>query len=655
MFCQQICRKLQFLSWVFTLTISQLVIIPTEISAQITPEIRKETKVFPVDLLIAGKDISTNVLVRSLSKEKSNHEYWLLPLDKVAQVLNLQVIPIDYQQLELRTPVHVVRVPTRELYNDPQLGLVVSLAKLQDLLAIATEVDDTNQTINLTPNWLASRRESLSNESLTLPPSPNVDINVISLNSVQKTISGEAFGGEWYVRTYQPDLLNTESIYVSEARYVLEKDYADYVVGIQPQSWLGGYQGNFLGFTTIQRWGFTPIATSDNILNYRHRLNSDSVGRTVRGKTTPGSVVKLTKVNSQNAIAETVANAEGEYSFYNVPSKPGNATYYQVLSYNPNNPDSPPLERKTIALVTVSEQLPEGASALLISGGVTQGFLEETEKFQTEIAYRYGLTEDLTMGINLGYSEIFRGVGELVYQPSNLPIQVSLSLLNSPDIEGWYLTSKVKLQPLSNLVLDFNSDRLTRNIALNWQATPQINLTINGNNHQSDWRGSVHLAYQNEYFAAISNIILDQQDEISWNITSRIGHFQLMYGDTPNRQNAELSYNLFRFANIGYGHWLFINHETYEFLKIYNNLTTIGWRYRSLPEADSEGFWEISCGYGVGNLGSGVILSVARELVPGLRLQLNYKTVSTLANDQALEFKIIPNFNIFSNSRQWQF
>lgn len=659
MFIQQICSKLQFLSWVVTLSISTLVVLPSQCYSETTAEINTQTEIFSYDLLIAGQDISTNILVRSLSQEKSNHNHWLLPLDRVAQVLNLQVIPVNEQQLELRSPAQVVRIPTRELDLDPQLGLVVSLAKLEDLLAINSEVNNNSQTINLTPQWLALRTETLASQSVNLPPSSPPEIDVISLNSRDNTILGKAFGGEWYVRTYQPDLFNPRSLYIQDARYTYQHDSADYLLGIQPQSWLGQYRGNFIGFTTIQRWGFKPIANASPYLNIRNRLQADQVGRTIMGTTTPETIVKLVRVNSTEEIASTVTNNRGVYRFDNIPTQPGQITQYQLLFYHQDNPE--PIEVKTITLNTMSHQLPRGASALLISGGITketnleQSLLGGIDDLQTEIAYRYGLTDDLTIAVNFGYHETWQGVGELLYQPTNFPLQVTLSLLNSPNIDGLYMTSQVRLQPVTNLIVDFNSDRLRRNIAFNWQALPSFNITVRGNNHENSWHNSLRLAYQKDSLATILTLDLNQQQEISWSVTSRLGHLQLSYAESPNRQQTELSYNLFQLANAGHGYWLFVHYEAYQFLDNDHHLTTIGWRYRSIPEADTQGFWEISCGYRVGNLGSGAIFTLAREFVPGLRLQLDYKTVSTLTNEGSFSIKIVPSFNIFTNSRQWEF
>jgi hypothetical protein len=493
---------------------------------------------------------------------------------------------------------------------------------------------------------------------VTPTPQLTPEIDLIALNS-QNTILGKAFGGEWYIRTYQPDLFNPTSVYVHDVKYSHQSDAVDYLLGIQPQSWLGQNRGNFLGFTTIQRWGFTPLASTGNYLSLLQRLQANQVARDINGKTTPGTIVKLLKPNSSEVIAQTVTTGTGDYHFENIPSLPGRVTQYQVAFYNLDNLE--PREVKTIKLTTMSNQLPIGASALLISGGVTQeialdqGFLGKIDDLQTEIGYRYGLTEDLTMGINLGYNDSIRAIGELLYQPTNLPVQITLAMLNSPDIDGFYLTSNLKLQPASNLIVDFNSDRLTRNIALNWQALPHLNLTLRGNNQQTNWSSSFRLAYEKEFLTTIATLQLNQEQDVSWSLTSRLGHFQFNYGDSPTHQQTELSYNLFQQSNVGHGYWLFINYEAYEFLETQNNLTTIGWRYRSTPELDSGGFWEVSCGYGVGTLGSGVILTLSRELVPGLRLQLDYKTVSTLANDGAFALKIVPNFDIFSNSRQWEF
>lgn len=659
MFGQQICKHLQFLSWVFTFSISSLVIFPNQVHSETTLEVQKQTTIFSMDLLVAGQNVSTDILVRSQSKEKSDQVDWLLPLDKVAQALNLQVIPLDEQQLELRSPAQITRISTQELKIDPQLGLVVSLDKLYNLLAINSEVNRVDNSINLTPKWLALRQELLANQTMDLPNQTINDLDVIAIKPTENLILGTAFGGDWHVRTYQPDLFDQRSLYLSEAEYLLQSESADYLIGLQPQSWLGGSRGRLLGLTTIQRWGFTPVTTDE--FNQRRRLQAEEIGRTIAGKSTPGMVVRLVKPGSTEAIAETSVSSNGDYRFENVPTLGGTITKYQLLFYPENATDQEPESVKTVSFATMSNQLPSGASALLITGGVTQemaldqSILGKTGNFQGLITYRYGLTEDLTFGINLGYDEELQGLGELFYQPGNIPLQLSLSLINSPLTPGWYATTNLNYQPLSNLSLNLNSDRLQRNIALNWQAFPNFNVSLRANNHKDEWRNHVRLSYQNQYLAAIASLEINQQEELLWSLTSRLGHFELIYSDRVISKSGELGYNIFNLANAGYGHWLFINYEDYQFQTSQSNLTTFGWRYRSTRDKDLGGFWEVGLGYGISSNGAGIVLSTAWELVPGLRLELNYQTVSARPNEHAFSFKLAPNFNIFSNSRQWQF
>ncbi|ELR97818.1 hypothetical protein [Gloeocapsa sp. PCC 73106] len=654
MFCQQICRQLQFLSWVFTLSISTLIVLPTQVHSETIVEVHKETELFAMGLLVAGQDISTHILVRSQSKEKSNYTDWLLPLDQVAQALNLQVIPVDEQQLELRSPAQVTRIPTQELQIDPQLGLVVSLGKLQNLLAVNSEVNQTSNSINLTPQWLALRQETLASKSVSLPNQLSSNINNIAIKATENMILGKAFGGDWSLRTYQPDIFDQRSLYLYEAEYLHQSQSSDYLIGLQPQSWLGG-RGRFLGLTTIQRWGFSPVIA--NNFDHRQRLQADQIGRTITGQTTPGTIVKLARLDSDEAIAETIAGIHGDYRFEDVPTFGGKITKYKLLFYSQDEP----AEVKIVAFATMSNQLPLGASALLISGGIeqtlgiNQGFLGEMGDFQGGITYRHGLTEDLTVGLSLGYDEAFQGLGELLYQPAHLPLQVSLSLLNSPITPGWYAKGNIQYQPLSNLTLNFSSDRLERNIVFNWQAFPRFNVNLRGKNYEHDWQTLVRLSYQNDYFATIATVELNQKEELLWNFTSRIGHLELVYSDQAVFQRAELNYNLSRLANAGYGHWLVVNHENRESPESHNHLTIFGWRYRSPRNKDLGGYWEVGLGYGLGSTGSGLVLSTAWELTPGLRLELQYKTVSTQLDDNALSFKLAPSFDLFSNSRQWRF
>lgn len=675
---QKGCRNLQFWLGALTFTFSTLIVTPTQaqLSLEKQLEIQKQSNILPMELLVAGNSGNIPVLVRAKQQEMGERKDWLLPLDTVAQALNLQVIPRpENQELELRSPAKNIILARSNLEVDPDLGTVVSLEKLQEILKVESQVNQVENTINLIPRWLAFRQQNLRATTVKLERTPDLNVEIDLINSQSNltplsdlnyshnlTAMGSAFGGKWHIRTYQGDLLDQRSLHLREGQYLYQTENSDYIIGLQPRSLLNQGSGQFFGLTTIQRWGFAPNNTNQRNFNYFDRLQPSKIGRRITGKTEPGIVVHLVKPGEKEAIATTQADENGDYRFDSVPAPQGKITQYQLLFYSEAEATEPQAVKKVV-LTTMAEQMPAGASILILSGGTAHemspdaGFLGKMGDWEGGVSYSLGVTEDLTMGIKAGYNQVFDGLGELLYQPAEFPVQIHLSLRNSqdPNHEGWQLNSKIKYQPLSNLSLDFSSDRLQYKMALNWEAFPGFNIWLQGNQVQQKWRTNLRLGYENEYLAAIATAELNGDQELSWSITSRLGQLQLAYQDQPHRKQAELSYNFSNLANVGQGHWVFLNHQYYQHLESFEQMTIVGWRYRSSTEETSGGFWEFSLGYGFASTGNGVTLSLARQLVPGLRLQLDYKTLSLNQNDSAIQLKIVPNFDIFSGSREWEF
>ena len=84
--------------------------------------------------------------------------------------------------------------------------------------------------------------------------------------------------------------------------------------------------------------------------------------------------------------------------------------------------------------------LPKGASVLTLSTGFRrkregQEFIGEFRNFGGGVAYRLGVLEDITLGIDIFNEgeafEAFRSLGEVFYQPAKIPLRVSASALSA--------------------------------------------------------------------------------------------------------------------------------------------------------------------------------------------------------------------------------
>ena len=109
------------------------------------------------------------------------------------------------------------------------------------------------------------------------------------------------FGGSWYIRTNQPTLSDRKTWNINEAQYLRQTLTSDYVLGSHPTFWRN-QGGQFLGVTTVQRFGYTPLETVGSGFSPSQRMQSNQIGRTISGEAAPGTLVQLTLEHTPNTI-----------------------------------------------------------------------------------------------------------------------------------------------------------------------------------------------------------------------------------------------------------------------------------------------------------------------------------------------------------------
>ena len=127
-----------------------------------------------------------------------------------------------------------------------------------------------------------------------------------------------------------------------------------------------------MGFTSIQRQGFVPPQPfGGGSSDPRQRLQADAIGRTIAGKAEPGTLVRLVQGFSDRIIAEILVDSSGIYRFENIKSE---INFWQiiiaVLLYPQGRLTAQP-EIQQANFSTVPGQLPAGASALIVSSGLS--------------------------------------------------------------------------------------------------------------------------------------------------------------------------------------------------------------------------------------------------------------------------------------------
>ena len=629
--------------------------------------------VFPVGVNVGERSVNFGVLVRGRENgsEAVNFADWLVPFDVVVEALKLKVTALENGQLEFRSTSIVARIDSKVLITDPQLGLVFSIKQIQTLLGVPAKFDINEYAIAFNP----SQTESLPGQAKLIPTpvqleglprltAPNATIaaleqRVNSTNSQGNSLNfqgelqavGTVFRGSGYVRINQPDIQDSRTWKLAEAQYLQQNANADYVVGSQPTFWRSQRAGNYWGFTTIQRQGFTsPEQFYGGGFSPRERLQSNQVGRTIVGEAEPGTLVQLTEGFGGRVIDEALVDSSGIYRFENVRVE-GNifGGNYQVLLYRQGRRTEPP-EIREATFSTVPGQIPAGASATIVSAGIGRRvqenrFLGEFTDIQAGIGQRWGVSESVTVGVGMVYDQMPRGLGEIFFRPNNVPFEVSASILTPDDQNTWDIDANLYYQPTPNITARFNSDRFSRRFNLDWRVSPQLSLLGSYNNFDGVAAG-MQIAFNSRGGFTFARATLDQANRLRWNFIQRLGALELNGRGNEIGTLSELKYNLSGARFLDTGHALLLNYETLNLTRS-ERLVTLGWRYRSSAQAaDGNYLWETYLGYGVGSQGSGIVAAAQTGILPGLLLRLRYQGVSVNLGEQRYSIELVSSANL---------
>jgi len=637
--------------------------------------------VFPVGVNVGGRPVIFSVLVRGQEdgSQAVEFENWLIPYDAVVQALKLEVTPLADGQLDVRSPGLITRLNPQELRNDPELGLVLSIQEVQGLLGVPAEFDINEYAIILNPPWLGQKTGGIAatETPVKLEGLPRITPNDLTLTAIEERITatgsesalglgesssvsyrgelavvGTLRSGSWYVRVNQPDLLDSPSWSLTEAQYLRQTDVADYVVGSQPTFWRSQGRGDYWGVTTIQRQGFTPPVTfGGGGFSPGQRLQASQVGQTIVGEAEPGTLVRLTQGFSDRVLAEVLVDSSGVYRFEDVPIGGQTLGNYRILLYPQGRLSAQP-EVREATFSTVPGQIPDGAAATIVSAGFShqppglnrQNFVGQWQDFQGGITQRWGVSEDLTIGVGGIYDQTVRGLADVFFRPNGIPLEVAASVL-SPDQQGdWDINANLRYEPTSNISLQFNSDRVAQRLNLNWRIFPRLTVLGTYNSREGTAVG-IQTGLSRRGFFTFARATIDDQNRWRWNATQRLGFLQLNHQGNELGFRSELNYNLSR-RFLGDGYSALLSYETRN-LQRRDNFATIGWRYRSKARSlDGSYLWETQLGYGVGSQGSGWIAQVQTTIIPGLLLRGRYDGVSLTSSEANYSLELVASLNV---------
>ncbi|MEO0841424.1 MAG: carboxypeptidase regulatory-like domain-containing protein [Cyanobacteria bacterium J06643_5] len=626
---------------------------------------------FPVGLNIGKRNIKAGVLVRGYEdgSQAVDFQNWLLPYDDVVQVLKLNVTTLPDGQLEMRSPGIVTRINPEQLRNDSELGLVFSIADLKRLFGVSAKFDIDDYAVVLDVPWQNRSNNSIGSDEIPviLDGLPRFQPGSFNIAAVEQRIDatgsgnrstnfrgdfqavGTAFDGSWFVRANQPDLWDGGSWNISEAQYLRQTDKQDYFVGSQPSFWQRlGTGGDYWGLTFIQRQGFEPPqAFGGGTSDPRQRLQADQIGRTVTGRAEPGTLVRLVQGFGNNVIGEVLVDSSGIYRFENITTQRGIGNY-RVFLYPQGRLTAQP-EIRDASFTSVPGQIPAGASAWVVSGGLKRDFsgtdslFGNFSEFRGGIARRLGVSETLTLGFGGVYDESLRGLAEIFFRPSKFPLRVAVSALAGDGID---VISDIRYEPSDNLIASFTSDRLSNRFNVNWRVLSGLSLFANTSNRNASAAG-LQFNFSGKNFYTFGRASLDTDSNLRWNLLQRLGRLGLNLQGNEIGTSSELAYNFSSARYSTTGSALLLNYDTRSNNDDNDNLLTLGWRYRSPQRAfDGNYLWQAELGYGLGSQGNGIVATLGTTVLPGIMLQGRYQGVSLTRNDSSFSINLVSGLNL---------
>ncbi|MEB3225583.1 MAG: carboxypeptidase regulatory-like domain-containing protein [Synechococcus sp.] len=667
----------------------------------------------PVGINLGERTITLATLVRGAENgiQAVDFSRWSIPYNEVLKALQFTATPLENNLVELRSPAAVLRLDLTELTSDPQLGLVFTVAQIRDLLQVPVEFDIAEYAIVFTPEWLGLQRSGLG-ARYPLPERPIILEGLPRLEAPDLTIStiaqeteisgggdqpttyegemigiGTFFGGSWYSKIDQPDLTDSRTWQLEELQYLRQTPSTDYVIGDQQTFWPEG-SGRYTGLSIIRRFGFQPpniFTSADDGFNPQQRLNSDRLERDIRGRAEPGTLVQLVNKNGNIIIGEQLVDNTGIFRFENIASASTtrgsgglSGNRYELRLY-PDGQLSAFPEIRDAQFTSLPGQLSQGTSAILLSAGferLRQGdrfFGSLDDQLQGGIAYRWGATENLTLGTGLFYDEQLKGLGEFFFQPGRLPLRVTGSAtFNSDEQRGeekgdTRYDLNLRFNPSQRFDFEFDKDELSERIRARWEPSRDLRLAFNSSSGnqtaQVTWRifpgvssqlgwnfnekalegginfgGSLALGE-----VLISNSLNFNADESpDWRLRAQYKNLSLDHRLRNQQISSELEYFFRNSARRSdYNHSLFSRYQNSD--KGANELVVTGWRYSSNSSVgDRLSNWNINLGYGIGTQGTGWQVSLGTNQLFGLSLTARYQDISLSSNE--------PSFSILLSS-----
>jgi hypothetical protein len=618
-----------------------------------------------VGLILNDKSVMDGINVRGYEDgEKAiDFERWLVPFDELMKALGVKIKEVGkIDTVELSYSSFRVNFDTRKLRDDPVLGRSISISELQSIGGIDASFDLYKYAIVIKIVARSSTDANIgSDSSIDLDGLPIVSASKLGMGAIQQrsNVAGGSNGetrtsgelravgnigtGSWQVRIDQPTLDGIDNWNINSATVIFPTKVTDLAIGSQQPFWgqSGSQTGFYWGLTTIARTGFVPPVTTSSEFNVADRLQSSRVGRSIIGQATPGTVVQLVRSLNTAVVKEVLVDSSGTYRFENIiVGTVGDDLLggdYRLLLYPRGQLTASP-EIRDVQFTTLLGQLPSGASAWVASVGgnrISSGQFGKFDAVKGGVLYRRGVNEALTVGVGSIYDDGTRGVGEVLFQPTGVPLEVAGSIVTgaNPIILG-----RLNYRPSSQFNLSANVDRLSVRSDLNWRLSPGFAALASYDSQVGTKVGGEFSARDRRNSTAIRATI-DNRTRINWNARQTFDKLQFGYQANDVSSLGEISYRIpIDREEIG-EHEISAAYQTNSSQQT-TTFASLSWKYRS-PARNSSGrsLWQSELGYGQSMFGGGVLAGIDYNIAPGWQVRGRYRgaSESMSGNDFAVE------------------
>ena len=307
-----------------------------------------------------------------------------------------------------------------------------------------------------------------------------------------------------------------------------------------------------------------------------------------------------------------------------------------------DNDQKPKLNVAKLNYTNLAPTLAKGNSALTISGGGNSNLANETdtsnefEEFRGGVTYHHGVVDDLTMGVGFVYEDYLIGFTQLTYQSDPLRTTVSI-LANDTGVD---FRSHIRLQPVDSFVLNYYHDNEKDKFDANWKLASGLTLLARGNSKNDSLSTGVQLAVRNQFMSVSANAALDNNNNLQWNLDSRIGNFRIVHGNNQYKSTSELNLDLLESNAMGFRCTTFVQYES-KLEKADEEFIVWGSKLQSGEKiTPNQHRWTVDLGYGSGKHGNGLIASGSVALKSNLFFKLTYQDISADSDDTKIKLQL---------------